>query len=141
MFGRSMELKEKHRFVREAQHVDKRNKFFGKHIHLGSIFWLWILMSAWISRLMLMHSIFILRYAADIVIGSVRRLSLLLDKNSSVSIICLLHLLAAAFCKKRFLCYCLLKRINRKHGLVIAFAILNAIMLWFFLIVVSLHHK
>jgi hypothetical protein len=49
---------------------------------------------------MLMHSVFILRYAAEIVIGSVRRLSLLLDMNSSVSIICLLHLFAAAVCER-----------------------------------------
>jgi len=68
---------------------------------------------------MLMHSVFILRYAADIVIGSVRRLSLLLDRNSSVSIICLLHLFAAAVCKKEFydVQFCLQKRINIKHVL------------------------
>uniref|UniRef100_A0A0A9CVY0 Uncharacterized protein n=1 Tax=Arundo donax TaxID=35708 RepID=A0A0A9CVY0_ARUDO len=55
---------------------------------------------------MLMHSVFIFRYAAEIVIASVRRLSLLLDMNSSVSIICLLHLFAAAVCKWFLSMYC-----------------------------------
>lgn len=50
---------------------------------------------------MFIHKVFILRYAAEIVIGSVRKDSLFVDMNSSVSNICLLHLFVAAFCKQK----------------------------------------
>lgn len=55
-------------------------------------------MSAWISLLMFIHKVFILRYAVETVIGSVRKHSLFVDINSSVSNICLLHLFVVAFC-------------------------------------------
>lgn len=47
---------------------------------------------------MFIHKVFILRYAVETVIGSVRKHSLFVDINSSVSNICRLHLFVVAFC-------------------------------------------
>jgi hypothetical protein len=56
---------------------------------------------------MLMHNVFILRYASDIVIVSVRRLSLLLDNYSSVSSYASCTFFAATVYKRVSLYYCL----------------------------------
>ena len=57
-------------------------------------------MSAWISLPMLTHRFFIFEYAVEMVMGSIRKPSELLDKNSSVSNMCFRHLFFAAVCKE-----------------------------------------
>ena len=67
--------------------------------YLGSICWLWILISDWISLLTFRQRFFIFKYAVEIVMESIRKPSELLDTNSSVSTMCFRHLFAPAVCR------------------------------------------